>query len=145
MNTFFVQNPIFKFIPFQIMAILLAVNFQAGIIFPFTILIISSLILFSRYYNVAIPTVIFSLMWSIWLWENPTLELENYSSQTVEIESPIISVYQTTKRVNYILNADGLGILYSVEDSLTSTPGDILHIRGKIYIPDEARNPGQFD
>ncbi|MBT6870562.1 MAG: DNA internalization-related competence protein ComEC/Rec2 [Candidatus Marinimicrobia bacterium] len=145
MNTFFVQNPIFKFIPFQIMAILLAVNFQAGIIFPFTILIISSLILFSRYYNVAIPTVIFSLMWSIWLWENPTLELENYSSQTVEIESPIISVYQTTKRVNYILNADGLGILYSVEDTLTSTPGDILHIRGKIYIPDEARNPGQFD
>ena len=145
MNTFFVQNPIYKFIPIQVLAIIVAINFQVEFIIPFIILILSSVFLLSRYYNFVIPIVIFSLVWSIWTWENPTLELEKYTSHSVEIRCPIKSVYQTPKRVNYVLNADGLGILYSVEDSLSSTPGDTLQIRGELYIPDEARNPGQFD
>ncbi len=145
MNIFFVQNPIYKFIPFQILAITIASNFHIPIYIVLWMLAVSTLLSFTQYYNIFIPLTIIALTISVWEFRYPPTNISQYDEMFVELKAEIIKVQKTQRQINYVLNDMGVGLLYSVNDSLNAIVEDSLHLRGELYVPTQARNPGQFN
>ncbi len=138
------RYPVFKFLPLQIIGILVGSHFHFPLIPLYILFGILFLILFSRYFQIALPVIV--LLMSILVLQNG--DSQNFSdlpSGEVLIQAKVIDIQKKRNSDYVILDAEDKRILLRLTDTLSILPGDTLIIMGKLQTPDPPRNPGQFD
>ena len=146
MNAFLTKHPIFRLVPFQILAIMLFSYFEISIFLTVVCLVSFIPILFTRYYGYAVPLILILLM-GVRVQQTKTKIQEYSSEKTYQIISIVDDIKKKRNNIHYkldVVNSPTKLLLRSV-DSLNVLPNDTLTIKCKLERPSSARNPGAFD
>ncbi len=138
------RYPVFKFLPIQILGIIIGTHFNYPLIPLYILFGISFLILFSRYFQIALPVIVLLipiLVLQVWNSKN----IPELPSGEVLIQAKVTDIQKKRNSDYVILEVGDKSILLQLTDTLSILPGDTLIIRGKLQTSDSPRNPGQFD
>ena len=141
----FVQRyPVFKFLPIQVLGILIGVHFNFPLIPLYILFGIFFLVLFTRYFQITLPLIV--LLMPILVFQTGDSQ-NNSALPTTEvlIEAQVEDIQKKRNSDYIILDAGKKRVLLQMTDTLSILPGDTLIIRGKLKMPQSPRNPGEFD
>ena len=141
----FVQRyPVFKFLPIQILGIIVSTHFNFPLIPLYILFGLFFLLLFSRYFQIALPIIVLLMPFLVIQSGNSQNILELPSDEVI-VHAKIIDIQKKRDSDHIILDIGEKRLLLKLTDTLQVFPGDILIIQGKLEMPPSPRNPGQFD
>ena len=138
------RYPVFKFLPIQILGIIVSTHFNFSLIPLYVLFGLFFLLQFSRFFQIALPIIVLLM---------PILVMETGNSQNIPelpsgeivLRAAVVDIQKKRNSEHIILDAEERRILLKTTDTLNISPNDTLVIRGKLKNPDPPRNPGQFD
>ena len=141
----FVQRyPVFKFLPIQILGIIVSTHFNFPLIPLYILFGLFFLLLFSRYFQIALPIIVLLMPFLVIQSGNSQNILELPSDEVI-VHAKIIDIQKKRDSDHIILDAGNKRVLLQMTDTLSILLGDTLIIRGKLIMPPSPKNPGQFD
>lgn len=146
MSVFLQNHPVFRLLPFQILAILFFSQFNLPFAWLFGLLILFSTILYTRYYGFVIPLILLLIMGM--RVQQTNIDIIEYDNEKdYKIISIIDDIKQKQNSINYELRIinNPTKLLLRSNDSLNVIPSDTLILKCKLERPSVARNPGAFD
>jgi competence protein ComEC len=147
MQSFLKKHPIYRLLPFQISAILLASILDISPYWLFPILLISLFLLFTKYYNYSIPITLMLLVFIQWEIMEKDYSNRINPDQKYKFSSTVknIKYTQYSQKITLQIIGEKFNVLLSSKEKINVLPGDTLFIESKFELPSKPRNPGEFN
>ncbi|QSZ26758.1 DNA internalization-related competence protein ComEC/Rec2 [Aceticella autotrophica] len=146
------MNAPFLYIAIALSSGIIVGRYNININYLFIFLLISvffSIIMYKKSLNATFPILISIFLFGVIIGTNAIYSKNNYETmegKLVTIRGTVSELKKMQNLSKYIVNPDkGLKILVSQYGGIPPENGDLVNVRGIVYIPPEKRNPGGFN